>query len=196
MGYVMKAKITKLIRVLTVAPVMALATLCALYVASPDLFGGGHLFVLAIVFLFTLPISAYPLQPLIPYFKDKGREGQRNLAMLFAVCGYVAGCVTNLFFHVSTSLWIIYLDYLISGILVVLINKVFHLRASAHACGIIGPMALLCYFGLPWAIITGLILYFAAMWASLEMKRHTLPQFIGGAIIPLVVLGLLHIIFS
>lgn len=192
----MKSKITKLIRVLTVAPVMALTTLCILYVTSPELFGSIYLFILSVIFLFVLPIFAYPLQPLVPYFKDKGREGQRNLAMVFAVCGYVAGCVTNLFFSVPSSLWIIYLDYLISGILVVLINKVFHLRASAHACGIIGPMALLCYFGVIWAIIAGLILYFAAMWASLEMKRHTLPQFIGGAFIPLVVLGLLHITFN
>lgn len=187
--------ITKAIRILTVAPVMALATLCTLYIAFPEIFGGIHMLILSIIFLFILPISAYPLQPVIPFFKDKGREGQRNLAMVFAVCGYVAGCVTNLFFPVGSALWIIYLDYLISGLLVVIINKIFHLRASAHACGIIGPMALLCYFGLPWALIPGLILYFSAMWASIKMKRHTLPQFIGGAIIPLAVLGGLHILF-
>ena len=190
----MKLKIAKLIRILTVAPVMALATLCTLYATKPEIFGGLHMLIIAIVFLFILPISAYPLQPIIPHFKSKGREGQRNLAMLFAVVGYVAGCITNLFMNAPASLWIIYLDYLISGALVVSINKLLHLRASAHACGIVGPAFLLLYFGQPIALAVGLALYVAALWASLVMKRHTWQQFVGGAVIPVVVLALLHLI--
>ncbi|MBO5204080.1 MAG: hypothetical protein J6B72_05665 [Clostridia bacterium] len=192
----MRAKTTKAIRVLTLAPIMALITLCALYIKSKDLFGGAHMLALAVFFLFLLPILAYPCQPIVPYFKGKGREGQRNLAMVFAVVGYVAGCITNLFLHAPLSLWIIYLDYLISGALVVIINKVFRLRASAHACGIIGPAALLVYFGIPWAVIPALALYALALWASLDMKRHTWQQFVGGAVIPLIVLAALHLILG
>ena len=190
----MKSKITKTIRILTVAPVMALATLITLFVYNPDVFGGAYNFIISVFFLFILPISAYPLQSFIPHFKHKGREGQRNLAMIFAVGGYVAGCITNLFLSAPIYLWMIYLDYLVSGALVVIINKVFRLRASAHACGITGPGALLCYMGIPMALIPTAILYFAAMWASIEMKRHTLWQVLGGAIIPLAVLGFLHLI--
>ena len=190
----MKFKTTKIIRILTVAPVMALATLIILFVYNPDIFGGAYNFIISVFFLFILPISAYPLQPFIPHFKDKGREGQRNLAMVFAVGGYVAGCITNLFLNAPVYLWMVYLDYLISGALVVIINKVFHLRASAHACGITGPGALLCYMGLPMALIPTAILYVAAMWASIQMKRHTLWQFLGGAVIPLAVLEFLHLI--
>ena len=190
----MKSKITKIIRILTVAPVMALATLITLFVYNADIFGGTHNFIFSVFFLFILPICAYPLQPFIPYFKNKGREGQRNLAMVFAVGGYVAGCITNLFLNDPVYLWLIYLDYLISGALVVIINKVFRLRASAHACGITGPGALLCYMGIPMALIPTAILYIAALWASIEMKRHTLWQFLGGAVIPLAVLGFLHFV--
>ena len=185
-------KFAKIIRVLTVAPIMALMTLCTLFIFRPTLFGGALNFILAIVFLTVLPLLAYPLQPVVPHFKDKGREGQRNLAMIFAVSGYILGCLTNLFLKAPSSLWLIYLIYLISGILILIINKLFKLRASAHACGVAGPAALLAYLGVPAAIFPGIVLYLAALWASLKMKRHTLPQFIGGAIIPLCVLVFLH----
>ena len=185
----------KVIRILTLAPIMALATLLTLYIHAPALFGQTYLFLLAIVFLCILPLLAYPFQPIIPGFKGKGREGQRNLAMVFAVSGYVLGCLTNLLLDAPRLLWFVYLIYLFSGVLIVVINKVFHLRASAHACGIAGPTALLMYFGVYFAIIPGTILYFAALWASIKMKRHTLPQFLGGAAVPLVMLAVLHLIF-
>ncbi len=185
-------KFAKIIRILTVAPIMALITLCTLFICRSELFGGTHLFILAVVFLTVLPLLAYPLQPIVPHFKDKGREGQRNLAMIFAVSGYILGCITNLFLSAPTSLWLIYLIYLISGLLILVTNKLFKLRASAHACGVAGPAALLAYLGVPAAILPGIALYLAALWASLKMKRHTLPQFIGGAIIPMCVLVFLH----
>ncbi len=190
-----KSVLAKIIRVLTVAPIMALATLLTLYIFDPTLFGKLYLFILAVVFLCVLPLLAYPLQPFIPHFKDKGREGQRNLAMVFAVSGYVLGCLTNLFLNAPLSLWFIYLIYLLSGILIVVINKLFKLRASAHACGVAGPTALLMYFGIYLAVIPGIILYFSALWASLIMKRHTLQQFIGGAVVPIAILAVLHFAF-
>ena len=191
----MKAIITKLIRVLTVAPLMALVTLITLYVYDKGLFDSRlSLLFISIAFLVVLPLLAYPLQPVIPHFKNKGREGQRNLAMIFAVSGYILGCITNLFLSAPTALWLIYLEYLLSGLLVLIINKAFHLRASAHACGIIGPAAMLAYFGIIAALPIGLVLYATALWASLEMKRHTVPQFIVGAIIPVAVLTVLHFI--
>ena len=190
----MKAIATKAIRILTVAPLMALFTLITLLVIYPSIFGGAHKFILSVLFLFILPILAYPMQPFIPKFKDRGREGQRNLAMIFAVVGYVAGVITNLFLSAGIYLWLIYLDYLISGAIVVIFNKVFKLRASAHACGIVGPGVLLCYMGVSLALIPTVVLYAGAMWASVSMKRHTVPQFIGGAIIPIATLCLLHFV--
>lgn len=193
----MKQKISKLIRIITVAPVMALATLLTLYVHDSELFGSHpYMLLLAIFFLTVLPLLAYPLQPITPYFKSRGREGQRNLAMLFAVSGYILGCITNLFLSAPASLWIIYLDYMLSGVLIVVFNKLLHLRASAHACGIIGPATLLAYFGIPLALAVGAVLYIAAAWASITMKRHTLPQLLGGAAISLAVLGFLHVILA
>ncbi len=191
----MKTKITKLIRVLTVAPVMAFCTVLTLFLCAPEHFNNRFvLFMLSVVFLTVLPLLAYPLQPFIPVFREKGREGQRNLAMLFANGGYILGCITNLFLSAPAALWLIYLEYLISGMLILIFNKVFKLRASAHACGVIGPGAVLCSFGIYPALGVSIVLWGAALWASLSMKRHTLPQFIGGSLIPIAVLIFLKLV--
>ena len=192
----MKLKISKIIRILTVTPLMAFFTLCLLRFFKPDIFDGRILpFVLSVCFLTVLPLLAYPLQPFVPHFKDKGREGQRTLAMIFAVSGYILGCITNLFFASSVFLWLIYLEYLISGICILVLNKVFHLRASAHACGIAGPTVMLAYFGIPVVfIVCGAVLYISAFFASIAMKRHTLLQYLGGTAVPIAVLIALNII--
>ena len=186
----------KVIRILTLAPVMALATLLTLFFVRPEVFGEGALrFWLAIGFLVAFPLLGYPCQPLVPGFKGRGREGQRNLAMVFALVGYVAGCIVNLILGATAELWIVYLDYLISGLIIVVLNKCCGIRASAHACGISGPAALLAYLGVPMALLVSVPLFIAVFWASLKMKRHTWPQFTVGAIVPLVALGLLHVVF-
>ena len=190
----MKKRISKLIRVLTTPPIMALLALSLLFLRDSAIFGSSMHFILAILFLCVLPLLAYPLQPFIPKFKDKGRDGQRNLAMIFSVCGYLLGNLTTLFLHAPTSLWLIYLAYLISGILIALVNKVFHKKASGHACGIAGPLSLLVCFGMPAALLVGIPIYLAALWASLEMKRHTLPQFLGGTVIPTATIFVLTLV--
>jgi hypothetical protein len=192
----MKLKIAKVIRILTLAQLIAVATLCVLFAYDRSFFSNEPaLLVVGIIFLGVLPLLAYPLQPVIPGFRGKGREGQRSLAMIFAVLGYVLGCITNVFMHGTPQLWIIYLEYLLSGVAILVFNKVFKLRASAHACGIAGPAVMLASFGVLPALAVGAVAYAAALWASLVMKRHTLPQFIGGALIPIILLVPLHIIF-
>lgn len=192
----MKLKIAKIVRIITVAPLMALLALCTLFLCVPTVFGGKLLpFVLSILFLTVLPLLAYPLQPVMPYFKNRGREGQRSLAMIFAVSGYILGCIANLFVGHAVQLWIVYLVYLLSGMSILVLNKVFHLRASAHACGVAGPAIMLAYFGVPWALVVGIIFYAAAFISSVVMKRHTWQQFIGGTLIPMAVLVILHLLF-
>lgn len=194
-GSRIKLKIAKLFRILTLAQILALATLCTMFAYDSQWFGDSALlFSLAIIFLTVLPISAYPLQPIVPGFRGRGREGQRSLAMLFAVGGYILGCITNLFFNAPAVLWLVYLEYLLSGLIILVFNKVFHLRASAHACGVAGPAVMLAYLGITPALIVGAVLYALSLWGSLVMKRHTLPQFLGGSVVPVAVLVVLHFV--
>lgn len=192
----MLKKLAYAVRVLTVAPFMALLMLLVLYFCSPGFFGDTATFLLIVLFLVVLPLLAYPLQPLIKPYKDKGRDGQRTLAIIFAVSGYVLGCLSALVFNAPANVFTIYLSYLLSGAGVMLINKLFRFRASGHACGITGPFALLVYFGQSCGYFIGLPVLAAAWLSSLYMKRHTNAQFIVGAIIPFAMLGVIVLIKS
>ncbi|NCB52706.1 MAG: hypothetical protein EOM54_12655 [Clostridia bacterium] len=182
-------KLAKTIRVLTVPPFMALLALTVLFMKVPHIYGQNANYMLAVLFLTVFPLLAYPLQPIIPGFRNKGRTGQRNLAMVFAVMGYIGGCVSALIMHATRSVIIIYVVYLISGVLIAVCDKVFRFKASGHTCGIAGPFAILVsmgqtcgYFGIPVLI--------AAWWASLRTKRHTFGQLLGGSFVPLVSLAI------
>jgi hypothetical protein len=178
-------KLSKAIRVLTVAPFMALLMLTILYLRDPALFGGVLYYILSVVFLTVFPLLAYPLQPLLRAFRDKGREGQRTLAIYFAVAGYIGGCLSAAVFGAPEGVWIIFLCYLASGTLVLLVNKLLHFKASGHTCGVTGPFILLLYFGQAAGLIG--IPLLALVWiSSIAMKRHTMAQLLGGAAIPVV----------
>lgn len=188
-----KQKLALFIRVITVPPLMALMLLVVLYFTKTSFFGTPLNLILAIVFLVVLPVLAYPLQPLIPHFRGKGREGQRNLAMLMASLGYICGLMSALFLPVSKYLLIIYLTYLISGISLVLLNKVFKVRASGHACGVAGPIFSLIYFLGPW-VLFGILILAAVFWASLAMKRHDKSELLIGTTVPTYALLLAFLI--
>lgn len=181
-------KLAKVIRYTTIAPIMAFVVLTIIYGLRPELFHGVTNYILAIVFLTLLPILAYPLQPYIKKFKDKGREGQRNLAIVMAVLGYLLGIISAIVLHAPIAVWLIYLTYFISGIGIVLFNKVLKIRASGHACGVVGPISLLVLFIGKKALV-GILLLASVYWASLKMKRHTVSQLVWGSLIPIVAMA-------
>lgn len=136
------------------------------------------------------------MQKHIPKYKDKGREGQRTLAMIFAVVGYLLGITVGLATHVPTDMLTVYLEYLLSGLLIFIINLCFHKKASGHACGIIAPIAILASFGLYTPAAVGILVTPLVYLASLKTKRHTLSQLIGGSIVPIFPVLLLKIILG
>ena len=179
-------KFAKAVRIATLAPIMAFVLITLCFLLKPGSFDAVQ-YILAIIFLTVLPMLGYPLQPHVPHFKDKGREGQRNLAMVMAVIGYVIGIIVALATGTGGILLIIYLTYLFSGLLLMLFNKVFKIRASGHAGGVAGPLGLLILLFGPPALL-GLIILGLMCWASLVLKRHTVSQLIIGSIIPLAAL--------
>lgn len=183
----------KIIRIATIPPIMtaALFIILGFYGIMNWLDS-----LLGILFIGVLPVLSYPLQRFIPYYKDKGRDGQRNLAIVFSVAGYIIGCLLALIFKAPVNTVVfIYLDYLLSGILIALFNKLFHLKASGHACGIVGPIAMMAYFGLYIPAIIGAVLTVFVFISSIGLKRHTLLQLLGGSAITVSVLIFLSLIF-
>lgn len=146
-------------------------------------------------FLGILPLLAYPLQKYIPAYKDKGRDGQRNLAIIFAVAGFTIGCVISFAFPASDGLWVIFLEYFCGAFAVLVFNKGFQVRLSGHACGTLAPVALFLYFRLYVAAVTGMALAVLVFVASIKMKRHTFYQLIGGGIVPLISIVVIGLFF-
>ena len=186
-------KFYKIIRVATIPPIMASALFIILGAFSKlDWIDA----ILGVFFIGILPIFAYPMQRFIPYYKNKGRDGQRSLAMVFSVAGYIIGCTLAFIFNAPYTVILIYLDYLLSGILITVFNKLFHFKASGHACGIVGPIAMLIYFRLYIPAAVGVLLTVLVFISSIKMKRHTFAQLLGGSAITVASLLLLLIPFE
>lgn len=184
-------KLSKLIRRFTVPPVFAAALLITIYVAFPHYYGNAWHLIGGLAFLTVLPTLAYPLQRLFPHFKDRGREGQRSLAMIFSFLGYLCGTLLAFLTSAPLELKVIFLEYLLCGVGILLLNKVFKIKASGHACGVVGPVILLLYFELYIPALIGTALIVPVYISSVRTKQHTISQLIVGSTIPAVVLGLI-----
>lgn len=126
------------------------------------------------------PVLAYPLQLFLPHFREKGRSGQRTLAFILSLAGYISAVIYGYAVHAAVSLQLIYNTYLISVIILTFLNKACKLRASGHACSITAPCIFLIYFGSRILLFPALLVFTASIWASLYLKRHTKTDILLG----------------
>lgn len=188
-------KVFHVIRIITVPPVFAVGLLLTVYfMYLNDVMSGGQL-LCGLIFLGFLPVLGYPLQKYIPYFRERGREGQRSLAMIFSTAGYIFGCASAFFTKASPALRMIYLEYLLCGIAMLIFNKGFHLKSSGHACGIVAPVLLLFQFGLHVPAMIGIVLIAPVLVSSVKTGRHTVLQLVGGCMIAAGCLILIKLTF-
>lgn len=186
----------KTVRKLTTVPVIATIFMVIMLIFRSTVFSGIIQWLYSVFFIGLMPLLAYPLQRFFPHFKDAGRNGQRTLAMIFSVAGYVICCVLGLIFSASPGLWVIYLQYLLCIVILVVFDRIFHFKASGHACGVIGPILLSIYFGLYPAAIVGVPIAVLTVIASLKTKRHTPLQLAVGGAVPFFVIAVLILIFG
>jgi len=173
-----KAGLDQVVRVITAPPLVAGALLLLLHQAG--YFPGASLWV-GLLCLSMLPLLAYPVWLFVPHLLVGGRHSQRKTAVVFSVLGYLVGAAYCLFGNVGRLELTVFLTYLLSGSLIAFCSKVLKFPISGHACGVMGPIAVLIYArGALWLL--GLLVLAAVFWSSLRMKRHTLPQLLcGGA---------------
>lgn len=189
----MTRKCAKTIRVLTTAPIFAVILSTLLYVLLPDSFAStGHYFA-ALGFLAGLPLLAYPISYAVPFLRKTGRDGQRNLAVVFSVIGYVAGFLFAMLFGGTATEKVLFGTYLLSGIGIALCTAL-HFKASGHACGCSGPIAMLAVFVSPWFLV-GYLLLKPIAWSSKRLERHSGTQLLAGAMIPVVAMLVCRILF-
>lgn len=179
-------KVASLIRIIAVPPVMAVILITLLALTSQDVFQSSFDMFISIVFLAVLPAAAYPVSYIVPKIKALGRSGQRNLAFWFSGAGYLAAICYGLFFHKSKGLLFIYLTYLFSILFLAFVNKVLKKKASGHACSIIWPIIVACYYYTFIGAIIGGAFYATVCWSSVKLKRHTLGEFLLGTTICLL----------
>lgn len=182
----MLKKIAKIIRVITIPPVLVIVLLSSLYITQEDFYANTGEFLLSVVFLMVIPILAYPISYLIPSIRAKGRSEQRKLAFICAIIGYFFAFTYSIVVPVSPELRFLFITYFLSIIMLTLFNKVISLHASGHACSITGPLVLMTYFiGWKW-LLPCLLVFILIIWSSLVLKRHTIRELFFGSLYAII----------
>lgn len=189
----MTNKFAKCIRILTTAPIFAMILCSLLYVLLPESFASAGHYLAALGFLTAAPLLAYPISCAVPALRKKGRDGQRNLAVIFSVVGYVTGFLFAILSGGTATEKVLFGTYLISGIGIAACT-LLHFKASGHTCGCSGPIAMLVVFANPWFSI-GYLLLVPIFWASKKLGRHSTAQLFAGTVIPVLAMMLCRMIF-
>ncbi len=85
---------------------------------------------MSILFLSVVPLLADPLSGVLPKYKSRGREGQRDLALVLNLISYAGAALYGFAAGVSRGLLFTFLAYLLSVLVLILFNKVIGIRAS------------------------------------------------------------------
>lgn len=180
----------KVIRVITIPPLMVLALLAVLYGFRGELFRDLGELMVSIFFLMLVPVLAYPIAFAVPRLRKKGREGQRNLAFVMNTVGYLGAVVWGKVRDISLLLMQVFWTYFLSVCILLIVNKVIRRRASGHACSITGPLILMVWL-LDWrALFPSALIFALIIWASLRTKRHTPKELILGSLCAFAAFGI------
>ncbi len=188
-------KIAHIVRIVSVPPVMVAVLIVLLFTLRDDVFASTAEMLVTLTCLSILPVLAYPLSVMIPAIREKGREGQRSLAMYMSGVSYLAVFVYGFVAGVGNNPKLVYTGYFLSVVILLVANKVFHIRASGHACSVTGPLVYTAYFLGIGGILVGVALWGLIFWASLLMKRHTVKEYFLGTLTCLVSFGTALIFF-
>ncbi|MBE5856105.1 MAG: hypothetical protein E7296_00850 [Lachnospiraceae bacterium] len=172
-------RLAHVIRIITVPPLMITGLLCFLYFKGGASFATPNDISMAFAGLVALPLLSYPTWSVFGNKTLDKRKGQRKLAFIFSIIGYVCCFIYSLRFGTDAIREIFY-TYFFTVILLALLNKVFHVRASGHAASSISPVVFsAAYLGL---IVTSLFgfLFVGSVWASIYLKRHKWQDIIAG----------------
>ena len=190
----MKNIFAKIIRIISVPPVMITFLLVILNTTRPDIFRNNVEVLTSIILLGIVPVLAYPFQLLSSSLEDKGRIMQRKLAFIFSLIGYATALLWAILVHTSKELLMICATYFISVVILTFFNKVLKKRASGHACSITGPLVFLIYLVDCKLIFPCLIIATLIFWSSLYLQRHTKTDLFYGVLSNLLAFALSFII--
>ncbi|WP_054693059.1 hypothetical protein [Syntrophomonas palmitatica] len=175
----MSEKMAKIIGVITIPPLFVLLVLSWMWYNGNIEGFNRSWYLISLSLLGIVPVLAYPLSYLLPRIRTQGREGQRYLAFILSLTGYIIGVIVG---ETGQAPWLVrclFWGYLFSGSTLALINQLLHYKASGHACGIAGPITFMVVItgGELWYLVLLLPLVF---WARIKQDRHTLGNMLAG----------------
>ena len=147
------------------------------------------------LFLLLIPMAAYPIREIFHIGKDR-RKGQRSTALVCSAIGYLCGFLWSMLTPCSWLVHILFLSYVISIAALLILNTVFKLHASGHACSTTAPAFLLTWKLHPLFIIPSVLLIAAVYRSSLKLSRHTPPQLLIGSAVSLLACGISLLIYG
>lgn len=177
----MRERLAKLIRIITIPPVLALTMLLTLRYVFGDSFAGMPALLGEILFLAVIPACAYPAAAIQSGKGADTRSRQRKLAFVLNLFGYAGALILSVVTSCGQMLQTVTTAYFIAVLLLTILNKVFHIKASGHACSCVLPFLFLVYWLGPKAAALCMLTYLAELWASVSLKRHTVREFLLGS---------------
>jgi cation transport ATPase len=172
-------RLAQVVRIITVPPFMVAILLCFLYFQRGDSFAASNDIGMAFAGLVVLPLLSYPAWSVFGNKNSDKRKGQRQLAFIFSIIGYVCCFIYSLRFGTAAIREIFY-TYFFTVILLALLNKVFHVRASGHAASSISPVVFSTAYLTPTVTFLFGVLFAASVWASIYLKRHKWQDIMAG----------------
>ena len=182
----MREKTAKIIRIITIPPIEVFVMLLILYGSRREEFGISGNLMMAILFLSVIPICSYPIAARKKNQKEN-RNNQRKMAFVFNFLSYLAAMAAGYCAGCTRMLQWIFNGYFLAVLVLTIVNKVFKIKASGHACSCTLPYLILSYYfgGIVAAVC--LILYLVECWASVELKRHTIKEYLAGTIVAWII---------
>ena len=113
--------------------------------------------------------------------REERRSGQRTYALYCSIAGYAVGFAWSMLGAHSADIKVLFTSYVISVVVLIVLNKLVGFKISGHACSSTAPLVLATW-KLGWALLPlGLLILALVYYSSLKLSRHTLPQLLAGS---------------
>ena len=138
--------IAKTVRVVTVPALTSGCAMTLLWLSDTVIYRSVLDYLMVLLGLTMVPLLSYGFTAAVPKLREQGRETQRKYAMYFSAVGYLAAFGYGLFAHATGPYRVITGTYVISIVLLLVLNKGLRFKASGHACSTAGPLVAMSYF--------------------------------------------------
>lgn len=173
--------VAKTIRVITVPALTSGCAMTLLLLSDTVIYRSVGDYIMVLVGLTVVPLLSYAVTAAVPKLRTQGRETQRKYAMYFSAGGYLLSFAYGILSGATGPYKVITGTYVVSIVLLLVLNKGMHFKASGHACSTAGPLAAMSYFLGGWYIVAGAAVCALVIWASMEQKQHRFWELMTGS---------------